>query len=115
LKSPDIKAVNALARPPSPVISKMGQRGNYIFPTFVMSSTFLQPSFIMSANITKWRLPMATPLDSNDLVTFKELLMANSIQVDAAAQLLIEKGFFTKDEFFRKLKQVQAKYQSKAQ
>jgi hypothetical protein len=56
---------------------------------------------------------MATPLDSNDLVTFKELLMANSIQVDAAVQLLIEKGFFTQDEFFRKLQQVQAKYKSK--
>ena len=51
---------------------------------------------------------MATPLDSNDLVSFKELLMANSIQVDTAVQLLIEKGFFTEAEFFRKLKQVQA-------
>ena len=58
---------------------------------------------------------MATPLDPNDLVTFKELLMANSIQVDTAVQLLIEKGFFTQDEFFTKLKQVQAEYQSKAQ
>jgi hypothetical protein len=34
--------------------------------------------------------------------------MANSIQVDTAVQLLIEKGFFTEAEFFRKLKQVQA-------
>ena len=54
---------------------------------------------------------MATPLDPNDLVTFEELLMANSIQVDTAIQLLIEKGFFTKNEFFDKLKQVQAEYQ----
>ncbi len=54
---------------------------------------------------------MATPLDPNALVTFKELLMANSIQVDTAIQLLIEKGFFTKNEFFDKLKQVQAEYQ----
>jgi hypothetical protein len=58
---------------------------------------------------------MATPLDPNDLVTFEELLMANSIQVDTAVQLMIEKGFFTHDEFFTKLKQVQAEYQSKAQ
>lgn len=36
--------------------------------------------------------------------------MANSIQVDAAVQLMIEKGFFTKDEFFGKLKQVQLEY-----
>jgi hypothetical protein len=56
---------------------------------------------------------MATPLDPNDLVSFHELLMANSIQVDAAVQLMIEKGFFTQDEFFAKLKQVQAEYQSK--
>jgi len=42
----------------------------------------------------------------------KELLMANSIQLDAIAQLLIEKGFFTKEEFFAKLKQVQGQYQS---
>jgi hypothetical protein len=45
---------------------------------------------------------MATPLDSKDLLSFKELLMANSIQVDAAVQLLIEKEFFTLDEFFGK-------------
>ena len=48
--------------------------------------------------------------DLNELVTFKELLMANSIQVDALAQLMIEKGFITKDEFFEKPKQVQAQY-----
>ena len=54
---------------------------------------------------------MAQKLDPNELVNFKELLLANSIQVDTAVQLLIEKGFFTEDEFFTKLKQVQAKYQ----
>ncbi len=57
---------------------------------------------------------MATPLDPNALVTFKELLMANSIQVDTAIQLLIEKGFFTEDEYFTKLKQVQVEYSSRA-
>jgi hypothetical protein len=54
---------------------------------------------------------MAQALNSDDLVSFKELLMANSIQVDAAVQLMIEKGFFTQNEFFTKLKQVQAEYQ----
>jgi hypothetical protein len=58
---------------------------------------------------------MATPLDSNDFVSFKELLMANSIQVDTAVQLLTEKGFFTEAEFFRKLKQDLAQYQSMRQ
>ena len=54
---------------------------------------------------------MAQQLDSSELVSFKELLIANTIQVDTAVQLLIEKGFFTQDEFFTKLKQVQAQYQ----
>ena len=43
---------------------------------------------------------MAQKLDENEMVSFKELLMASSIQVDAAIQLMIEKGFFTQDEFF---------------
>ena len=41
--------------------------------------------------------------------------MANSIKVDAAVQLIIEKGFFTEQEFCTKLKQVQTQYQSKGQ
>ena len=56
---------------------------------------------------------MAEQLDPNELVGFKELLMANSMQVDAIAQLLIEKGVFTKGEFFDMLKQVQMAYKSK--
>ena len=54
---------------------------------------------------------MAEKLDPNELVSFKELLMANSIQVDTLAQLLIEKGLITKDEFFITLKKVQIDYQ----
>jgi hypothetical protein len=54
---------------------------------------------------------MAQTLDESEIVSFKELLMANSAQVDAAVQLLIEKGFFSKEEFFEKLKQVYAEYQ----
>ena len=56
---------------------------------------------------------MAEKLDPKELVNFKELLMANSMQVDAIAQLLIEKGVFTKEEFFDMLKQVRMEYQSK--
>jgi hypothetical protein len=52
-------------------------------------------------------------LNDSDLVTFKELLIANSIQVDALAQLLIEKGLISREEFFRKLKEVQAEYESR--
>ena len=56
---------------------------------------------------------MAQKLDDSELVTFKELLMANSIQMDALAQLMIRKGFITKEEFFDMLKEVQAEYESK--
>ena len=56
---------------------------------------------------------MAKKLDDKELVTFKEMMMANSIQVDALAQLLIEKGMITEDEFYSKLKEVQAEYENK--
>ena len=56
---------------------------------------------------------MAEKLDPSELVSFKELLMANSIQVDALAQLMIEKGIITQEEFFIKLKQIQLEYQEK--
>ncbi|UCH21463.1 MAG: hypothetical protein JSU83_23695 [Deltaproteobacteria bacterium] len=56
---------------------------------------------------------MAQKRDDSKLVSFKELLMANSSQVDTLAQLLIEKGVITQDEFFTILKQVPAEYQGK--
>jgi hypothetical protein len=56
---------------------------------------------------------MAEKFDDKELVSFKEMMMANSMQVDALAQLLIEKGLITEEEFFLKLKKVQADYQSK--
>ena len=54
---------------------------------------------------------MAEKLDNSELVSFKEFLIANTIQVDAAVQLLIEKGIFTKEEFFDKLRLVHGEYQ----
>ena len=56
---------------------------------------------------------MAEKLDPNEMVRLKDLVVANSIQVDAMAMLLIEKGLITKDELFTMLKQVQMEYQSK--
>jgi len=56
---------------------------------------------------------MAEQLDQSELVSFRELLIANSIQIDAIAMLLIEKGLIAKDEFDTKLKQVQMEYQRK--
>ena len=54
---------------------------------------------------------MAQQLDQSETVTFKELLKSNAIQVDAVAQLLIEKGVFTEQEFLGKLKEVQYAYE----
>lgn len=56
---------------------------------------------------------MAEKLDDKELVTFKEMIMTNSIQVDALAQLLIEKGIFTEEEFHGKLREVMMEYESK--
>ena len=56
---------------------------------------------------------MAQKLKESEIVTFKELLMANSIQVDALAQLMIRKGFITKEEFFDMLKEVKAEYEKR--
>ena len=56
---------------------------------------------------------MAEQLDERVLVTFKEMLMANCIQADALAQLLIEKGLITESEFHSKLRQVLREYESK--
>ena len=50
---------------------------------------------------------MAEQLDQDEMVSFKELLISNSIQIDAVTQLLIDKGIFTNEEFFEMLKQVQ--------
>ena len=56
---------------------------------------------------------MAEKLDDKELVSFEELLRANSIQVDALSQLLMEKGLITDQEFYIKLKQVQGEWESK--
>jgi archaellum biogenesis ATPase FlaH len=56
---------------------------------------------------------MAERLDPKELVSIKEILMANSIIVDSLTQLLMEKGIITSEEFFAKMKQVQAEYHKK--
>ncbi len=56
---------------------------------------------------------MAEELEPNEIVSFKELLLTNMIQTDALAQLLIEKGLITLEEYDEKLKQVQYEYMSK--
>jgi len=56
---------------------------------------------------------MAEQLDPKELVRFQELLMANSILIESLTFLLMEKGIITNEEFFTKIKQVQAEYQKK--
>ena len=58
---------------------------------------------------------MFQQLDDIEMVLFETLLMADSLQVNAAVQFLIRKDFFTQNEFFTNLKQVQAEYQSRVQ
>jgi hypothetical protein len=53
---------------------------------------------------------MAQALDPKDVVTFKEFIVANSIQVDALTQLLIEEGIISEQKFEAKLKEVQLQY-----
>jgi uncharacterized protein YrrD len=56
-------------------------------------------------------LMVAGNSDSNEIGTIQDLLMANSMQLDAIAQLLIEKGIFSKEELFDMLKRIQKEYQ----
>lgn len=51
------------------------------------------------------------PNDSSEIATIQDLLMANSMQLDAIAQLLMEKGVFNKEELFEMLKRIQKEYQ----
>ena len=50
---------------------------------------------------------MATKLSDDELVSFKDLLMANEVYMEALVQLLLDKGVFTKPELLGKIKQVQ--------
>jgi len=50
--------------------------------------------------------------DNKEVVTTNELIMAQMIRLDAIAQLLIEKGVVAEEEFYSKLKNVQAQYQN---
>ena len=57
----------------------------------------------------------AENIEPREMETFKDLLLANSLQIDAVAQLLIEKGVFSKEEFFEMLKRIQAEYDKKGE
>ena len=56
---------------------------------------------------------MTENLNPNELASFRELLISNTIQLDVVTRVLIEKGIITDKEFSAKLKQVQGEYQKK--
>ena len=43
---------------------------------------------------------MEIALDSKQIVSFEELLMSQVVQQEALTRLLVEKGIFTKEEFW---------------
>ncbi len=57
---------------------------------------------------------MPEKLDPKELVSFKELLMADMMEVQTIAQLLVEKGIFSWEEYSIKLKLVQAEFNLKS-
>ena len=56
---------------------------------------------------------MAEKLDEKEVVSFKEALVGQMIQLNTICQLLIEKGLITEEEFYTKLKQVQREYEKR--
>ncbi len=56
---------------------------------------------------------MGQQLDVKELASFKELLIANTIQIDTLCRLLIEKGIINEEELYSKLKKVQDEYNKK--
>lgn len=55
---------------------------------------------------------MSEKLIDEELIFFKEMVTANSIQLDSLAQLLVENELNTEDELYWKLKKMQMKYKS---
>ena len=49
---------------------------------------------------------MAIPLDSKQVVSFEELLISQVVQQEALTRLLIEKGIFSKEEFWEMVRVV---------
>jgi hypothetical protein len=43
---------------------------------------------------------MAIPLDPKQIVSYEELLMSHVVQQEALTKLLVEKGIFSKEEFW---------------
>ncbi len=53
---------------------------------------------------------MTEQLDSKKMDDVEQLLISNTIQLDAVTQLLIAKGIFTRGEYSEMLNRVQIEY-----
>ena len=56
---------------------------------------------------------MPEKLNPQQTYDFKELLIAEMIEIDTITQLLIEKGIITQQEYLSKLKQVKDQYEKR--
>ena len=56
---------------------------------------------------------MAIPLNPNQLFSFEELLMPQVVQQEALTRLLVEKGIFSKEEFWEMVKVVNQEIKTK--
>jgi hypothetical protein len=56
---------------------------------------------------------MTEKLGSQQTIDFKELLIAEMIEIDTIRELLIEKGIIDRNEYFSKLKAVQSEYEKR--
>jgi hypothetical protein len=56
---------------------------------------------------------MPEKVDPQQAYDFKELLIAEMIEIDTITQLLIEKGIITQQEYLTKLKHVKHDYEKK--
>jgi hypothetical protein len=53
---------------------------------------------------------MSKNLAGKEMVIVRGMLLSNAIQTYALSQLMIDKGLITQEEYFTKLKKVQADY-----
>jgi hypothetical protein len=56
---------------------------------------------------------MAEKLDPEQIVDFKEFLIANMIKIQVMFQLLMKKGIISEQEYFSELKLAQMEYQER--
>jgi hypothetical protein len=56
-------------------------------------------------------LPVPDDSESNSLVALKNLLLSNTIQLQAVTRLLLEKGILNEEELLNIINSVQAEYQ----